>query len=69
MWSAITRALYIIEWSSGIDRTMFFITENTSVITLATFHLPYFIISTVTNTIFNAHKIILISEILSILED
>lgn len=43
--------------SSGIDRTIFFFTENTSVITLATFHLSYFIISKVTNTIFNAHKI------------
>ena len=69
MWSVITRTLYIIEWSSGIDRTIFFVTENTSVITLATFHLSYFIISKVTNTIFNAHMIILMSEIFSILED
>ena len=54
---------HIIEWSPGIDRAIIFITENTSVITLATFHLSYFIISKVTNTIFNAHKRILVSEI------
>ena len=69
MLGVVTQALYIIEWSPGIDKTIFLITEKRSIITLATFHVSYFIISKVINTIFNAHKRILVSEVFFILED
>jgi hypothetical protein len=67
VWSVLAQALCIIEQSSSIDRTICFISEKTSVSTLAILHLSYFIISKVTNTVFNAHKRILMSEIFSIL--